>query len=129
MTAEELTKQIGALLNDDSSSSYRDAVEKLREISEALGASLPNVIVVLEPGHVSRRGQHFSLVLASGKLGLRDVLFRATVPDSGFPVSLDLFEEDSPECADAESLEKAVLGFLKNPMVAQRLRMVKAAAA
>ncbi|MFO0592498.1 MAG: hypothetical protein U0441_33450 [Polyangiaceae bacterium] len=133
MTDEELKNTIAGMLKDDraGASAFHDAVRKLRAIATALEASLaPDVIDVrVEAGHRVNLGQQYSLVVCVPKAGLRDVLLRAYVPTEGFPVTLDLFDDEHPKCASLDELEATILHFLSHADVKQRLLEVKDVAA
>src|SRR5579871_5752491 len=69
--------------------------------------------VALEPGHLVNAGQQFNVVIhIPNRNQYRDTLFRAYIPPSGAPVTLD-FTGDVPERADTpDQLEERVIAFL-----------------
>ena len=133
MNDEELRTAIAGMLKDDrvGSSPFNEAVQKLRSLAAALEASLvPSAIEVrVEAGHRVNLGQQYSFVVRVPKAGIRDVLLRAYVPTDGFPVTLDLFDDDHPKCMDIDQLEATILRFLGHADVKQRLLEVKDIAA
>ncbi len=133
MNDDELKTKIADMLKDDrvNSASYQEVVKKLRVLATAVEASLsPGAVEVrLEAGHRVNLGQQYSMVVRVPKEGLRDVLLRAYVPSDGFPVTLDLFEDDHPKCLTLAELENTILTFLGHRDVRQRLLEVKDVAA
>lgn len=133
MSDPELNKKVANVLQDEheAPSAYDQVVSKLRDLAEAIETSLvPGTIEVrIEPGYRVNLGQQYSFVFRIAKAGFRDVLLRAYVPADGFPVSLDLFDENHPQCATLDALEAEILGFLGHRDVKQRLRALKAVAA
>jgi hypothetical protein len=133
MTDDELKRKITDMLRDDrqTSTRFREAVGKLRALAQALEASLvPNVVEVrLEPGHRVNYKQMYSFVVRIPKVGIRDVLFRAYVPADGFPVALELSDDEHPRCSTLEDLEATILRFLALPEVRMHLLEVRDLAA
>lgn len=66
------------------------------------------------PGFVTNLGQECRIVLRSPG-SVEHILFRAHVPASGFPVRLDLYEEDLVECRDQDTLRERLKEFLEHP--------------
>ncbi len=116
MDKDELKKKVAELLKEEAGDDldpFRQAVGKLRELAEAVEASFPQdaVRVHVEAGHRVNYGQQYNFVVYVDKVKLRDVLFRAYVPPDGFPVTLDFFDIERPECHDVGELENKVLDF------------------
>jgi hypothetical protein len=136
MNDDALKKTVAELLKDDRGEAalpYQQVKHKLLTLAEAIRASIEPredaVEVRLEAGHRVNLGQQFSFVVYVPLAKLRDVLFRAYVPVDGFPVTLDLFDDQHPHCDDLDALEKAILGFLAHPDVKLRLLEVRDLAA
>lgn len=136
MADQELNKKIAAVLKDErgaAPTAHDQVVSKLRDLAAGIEASLTpgtgTIEVRIEPGYRVNLGQQYSFVFRIPKAGFRDVLLRAYVPPGGFPVSLDLFEDNRPQCATLEALEDAIIGFLGHPDVKQRLLSLKDVAA
>jgi hypothetical protein len=136
MPDAELNKKIAAVLRDEQGAvpdDYDRVVNKLQDLAAGIEASLTSgsatIEVRIEPGYRVNLGQQYSLVLRVPKTGFRDVLLRAYVPVDGFPVSLDLFDDNHPRCDTLEALENEILGFLGHKDVKLRLRSLKRMAA
>lgn len=134
MDKDELKKKVAELLKEEAGDGldrFRLAVGKLRELAEAVEASFPadTVRVHVEAGHRVNYGQQYNFVVDVAKMKLRDVLFRAYVPPDGFPVTLDLFDTERPECANEGELEAKVLEFLAHRDVRTRLLEIREIAA
>lgn len=83
----------------------------------------------LEAGHRLNRGQEYRFVVRVPIVGLEDTLLRAFVPTSGFPVALELDEDEQRRCTDLDQVEREILDFLALPDVKARLREVRDIAA
>jgi hypothetical protein len=134
MADAELNKKVAAVLKDERAAAptdYDKVLAKLRDLAAAIEASLtPGTIEVrIEPGHRVNLGQQYNFVFRIPKEGIRDVLLRAYVPAAGFPVVLDLFDDNHPECRTLEALEAELIGFLGHQDVKQRLLALKDLAA
>jgi hypothetical protein len=112
---------------EGASKPFVEAVQKLRFLAKAIEDSLVpgSIRVLVESGHRVNLGQQYSFVVDVPQAGLRDVLLRAYVPPDGYPVTLDLFEDERPVCGSLTELETAILRFLGNRDVKQRLLEVK----
>ena len=108
---------------------YEAAARIVGEVATALEESgiVPSARTTIEPGPLLGLGQQLNVVITIARTAFRSVLFRAYVPREGFPVSLDLFGEEIVRCADADALEDALLGFVRDQDVAARLRMIGSA--
>lgn len=103
-------------------SGYEEALQKLRDIAAGIQESLGEPFVVrIEPGYRVNQGQQFKLAIRLKDPEYSDFLFRAYVPPAGFPVTLDLFGEEHPACADVAGLEAKLLEFLRQTEVVQRI--------
>jgi hypothetical protein len=134
MTAEELNKKIAAVLQDERGAKptdYDRVVQKLRDLAQAIEASLaPGAIEVrIEPGYRVSLGQQYTFAFRIPKIGFRDVLLRAYVPPSGFPVNLDMLDDQRRPCQTLEAVEEEIIHFLGDPDVKQRLLSLKDVAA
>lgn len=98
-----------------------EVVGQLREIAEVVrGMAKPNVEVDVVPGFATVHGQqfNFSIKLIHGDyVCSNETLFRAYVPTGGYPVHLDLMQEDLTVCVDAQEFQNAILGFFARPAV------------
>lgn len=104
------------------SSGYEEALKKLREIASGIEESLGDPFVArIEPGYRVNQGQQFKLAIRLKDPEFSDFLFRAYVPPDGFPVTLDLFGDEHPACADVSELEAKLLEFLGKAEVVQRI--------
>lgn len=130
---QELRTKVASVLKDERvvSPAYHDVLRELRAMAAAIEESLmPDTIEVrIEPGHRANLGQQFLLVVRVPKADLRTVLLRVYVPAEGFPVSLDLFDGQQPQCENLDALETEILGFLRHPDVKHRLLALKDIAA
>jgi len=78
---------------------------------------------------VVSQGQQFKITVRVPKDHYQDVLFRAYVPFDGYPVTLDLSDDEDHECHDLASLEAEIISFLQRAGIKQRLRGIKRLAA
>jgi len=111
----------------DADRAYQQALKSLRDAVAAIGEALDaaELRVALEPGHLVGMGQQFNVLTQIERRGFRDVLFRAYIPTDGWPVSLDLFDDDFVSCQDEDALRKAIGGFIGRQEIRQRLRTLK----
>jgi len=94
-----------------------------RGIGAFIAEQFDQAQVTVEPGHRTRLGQQYNVVLRLLAQNFRDVMFRAYIPTTGFPVSLDLFGEDVTVCPDRARLEQELLMFTAE-QIRPRLRML-----
>ena len=95
----------------------KEAIEATVEAYKDQGLRL-----VIEPGFETELGRQLNVVVRIDSIQFRDVLFRAYVPSSGFPVSLDLFGENVRTCQDEKELRAAILEFIGRKDVSLRIR-------
>ncbi len=135
MDKDALKTKIADMLKDDREGTppFNEVLQELRALAEAVEESLAPkakaLEVRVEAGHRVNLGQQYSFVVHVPKAGLQDVLLRAYVPKDGFPVTLDLFDDERRKCSTIEELEMTILNFLGHPDVKQRLLEVKDLAA
>jgi len=126
MDIADFESKVSEILSTAETPAYLKALGALESMALAvqrqLGPGAPTVTV--EPGYQVAMGQQLNVVVAVPQRNFRDVLFRAYVPATGFPVSLDLYGEEPVRCADEAELEDQVLGFLARPQVRARLAML-----
>ena len=109
---------------------FRQTYEAIRKIADgirnALSKGRPGKLeVALEPGYLTNMGQQFRLRLSIPARKWEETLLRAYIPVDGFPVKLDLGEEEPVPCRDTAELEQAVLKVLKKPEIDSRLTIVR----
>jgi len=131
MDTTEFETQVGQILREPVSPTYREAVTALQSIARAiqkqLGQDGPQVAV--EPGCYIALGQQLNVAVRVPRTGFEEVLFRAYVPDTGYPIGLDLFGGEPVECADEMELQNQVLAFLRRPEVRNRMAWLRETAA
>jgi hypothetical protein len=122
---------VDALQPETSPPDYNEVVKKLREIADSMTKALsPAISVQAEPGHRVNLGDQYNFaLLVRDPYPYRDVLFRAYVPADGFPVTLDLFEDQKPECRSLDELVDNVTKFLGHADVKRRLTALRDLAA
>ena len=128
MRSEDLERKLSDILElQPEDERYTEATDVLERFAEALEAQLvPGEIrVMVEPGYQVQMGQQLNVVVAIEARNFRDVLFRAYVPMTGFPVSLDLYGEDAVRCDDETQLADEILQFMGQPEIKSRLGMLK----
>lgn len=109
---------------------FSQMLERLTKISDFLQSQIDSTKgkaqVVVEPGHLVNAGQQFNLVIhIAGRNHYRDTLFRAYIPASGTPVTLD-FIGDEPERVDtADALENSVILFLSREPIRVMIRTLR----
>ncbi|HEX8339545.1 MAG TPA: hypothetical protein VF624_01420 [Tepidisphaeraceae bacterium] len=109
---------------------YAQMKQRLDEVvaglQDTLDASKQKATVALEPGHMLNAGQQFNVVVRiANRNQFRDTLFRAYLPPSGAPATLD-FIGDRPEKAQTpEELEDRVIEFLSLEPIQGMMRSLK----
>jgi len=105
---------------------YDNALEKLESVAQGIQEVLGDPFVVrLEPGYRVDKGQQYKLAIRLDSPPFSDFLFRAYVPLDGFPVTLDLFGDKHPECADADALERELVQFLREDAVQRQIEALR----
>lgn len=104
-----------------------EVVDLLQQRIDRTGAKAQ---VALEPGHLVNAGQQFNVVVHIPKRNhYKDTLFRAYLPASGTPVTLD-FIGDEPETArTANELETLVIEFLSLDPIRRMIQSLREIAA
>jgi len=135
MTAKSLEERISETLKEKpgSPTPYDEAVTTLEKaaggIQRFLSPDSEAVQVRLEPSYRVNLGDQYRMVIRIPGQGFNDVLFRAYVPEDGFPVTLDLFDDEAPSCPDVAALEREIVEFLDHKDVKRRLSALKKLAA
>lgn len=75
-------------------------------------------------GFLTNLGQEWRVMMASAAGGPEHVMLRAHVAPGGFPVRLDLYEEELVECADEAALREALKRFLQDPTTRSNLELL-----
>lgn len=101
----------------------RDIAEGIREFVDK--SKTGQLDVDLEPGYVTNLGQQFRLCLGIPTRKWGETLLRAYIPSDGFPVKLDLGDEESVSCGNKQELDDAVLRFMKKPEITNRMSTVR----
>lgn len=110
-----------------SSAPTGDVVAAKRAVSGAVAAlniwlKDSSYIARLEAGHSVNYGlQHNVVVRPKGGGEFRDILFRAYIPASGFPVYLDLLAEELEVCNTVEMLQARISSLFGDPLFSGRL--------
>lgn len=125
--AERFSENLGKSQKPEFRKAYNALENVARGIRDTLRSpgSQHNLDVELEPGYITNLGQQFRLRLSIPTRKWQDTLLRAYIPTDGFPVRLDLGEEEPVTCADQGEIERAVLGFLTRPEIDGRLTIVR----
>ena len=85
------------------------------------GTTASNGRFYLEQGFSTNYGLQSKVVVRIENPPYQDVFFRFYVPLAGFPVVLDLWDEELTACDDLDQLEDKLSNFLDNPEVLARL--------
>ncbi len=122
--ADEIKRILAPSIRDEPYDAAKKALDQtVASIGEAL--ERPTLMVTVEPGHLVNMGQQFNILTEIPTRQFRDVLFRAYIPTDGWPVSLDLFDDDFVLCSDEAALEGAIVDFVRRPEIRQRLLTLK----
>lgn len=121
MSPSNFDSQLDQILDFSASASdpYGQTYEEIKSIAESIQRKLNDgltgdpIQVEIEPGFKASLGQQLRINVRIPQKQYRDTLFRAYVPTTGFPISLDLYGENPEECNNAQELQTKVLGFLK----------------
>lgn len=98
---------------------YGQSYEELKQIAGSIERKLNDglqgtpIKVEIEPGLQATMGQQLRVNVRIPSKQFRDTLFRAYIPEDGFPIQLDLYGEEPERCDDAQQLQEKVLDFLK----------------
>jgi hypothetical protein len=132
MAKQPLEQRLKGALAFDATppAAYAEMVARLRAIAEILEKEIDagrNVAqVTLEPGHLVDAGlQYNAVVHLSRRNRFRDTLFRAYVPASGEPVTLDLTGDRPTLVRSPDELEDRVVDFLSRPEIRGMLRELR----
>lgn len=119
-----LQQWVSGKLADQSQSSYEDAIQTLRQIAlEIEKTLLPGKIeICLAQSYHTDIGRQHKVVLRIPEQQYSDILLRAYVPVEGYPVTLDLFDDLCPSCADATAIKSTVKDFLQHKDVQRLLK-------
>jgi hypothetical protein len=112
---------------DDSPPPMYDAMKaRLKGVATRLSRSIDpqgTATVTLEPGHTLNVGQQFNVVVhIPQRNNFRDTIFRAYLPPSGTPVTLDFFGGAAQTAVSPEQLEQHVIDFLSLPAIRGMIR-------
>src|SRR5580704_6965308 len=130
-TAKSLEERISDTLKEDPGgpTPYDEAVTTLEKaaggLQQFLSPGSDAVQVRLEPSSRVNLGDQYRMVIRIPSQGFNDVLFRAYVPEDGFPVTLDLFDDEAPTCPDVAALEQEIVKFVDHKDVKRRLSALK----
>jgi hypothetical protein len=114
----------GALSGGAVGTSFDSVITVLQQVAAGIHRAIfkdtEAVYIRLEPGFVVNMGQQISVVVSAD--GFKDTLFRAYVPQDGFPVTLDFFGDTGLVCDDEQTLRTRLVQFLKDKDVQMRLK-------
>lgn len=93
---------------------YDEVMAVLAKFSEAIEAfTKKKVACEALPGHVTNLGQEYRITLVPRGGPAREyLLLRVHVPAAGYPVQLDLYDDDLAGCNDEAALNNALTEFL-----------------
>ena len=96
---------------------YDEVMVVLARFGEAIEAFTKNKVACEPlPGHVTNLGQEYRITLVpQGGPAREYLLLRAHVPAAGYPVHLDLYDDDLVTCDDRDALNNALTEFLGRP--------------
>lgn len=117
---------LNALGTGKSGTGYEKTKSKLREICDKLETAISKgakkaVVVTMQPGFRANMGQQLNIVVRIPEQRYQDTLFRAYIPLEGFPVYLDFYAEQPVRAETLEEMDEAVLGFLSQEDIQNRL--------
>jgi len=74
------------------------------------------------PGFTVDIGQEWRIVLSpAAKPSFSWILLRAYLPPDGFPVTLNVYDDEMTECKKSTELQKALTEYLQNPNVQESI--------
>ena len=125
MRNEDLTRKLKALVDapdDDFEAAQRD-LDQIREaIQDGVFSATP-AQVKLEPGFRTNFGLQIKMDVHTATNTY--TLFRANVPETGYPIRLDLYGEELEQVDDAKQLEERVFKFLSEPQTKATLQTLR----
>ena len=143
--SRQIKKDNDRTWRDKKNSALTDYIVEMSEVSEGQGSVLAtmkdlcdwlqsrfdpmasDVVFKLERGVQSDEELSKYRVAVENKYGNKDVMFRASLSEAGFPVYLDLDGEDVRTCLDDKDLEDEVRMFFDREVVELSLDEFKTA--
>ena len=98
----------------------------MQEKKQAIPPAIRRVECVLEPGMLVNIGQEWRVKLRATQRSYEQILLRAYVSVKGYPVMLDLYEEDMIECKSKAILRRRLKEFLRQSSTADLIALFAA---
>ena len=126
MAGDSFAEKLGAVLVQPppDAKAYQEALDVLKTVADAIGRQL-GMAVELALGYSVNIGQQWNVVVKPPSVIPEFTLFRAYIPATGFPLSLDLWEDEYRQCQDKASLESTLLDFLGRPAIKTQLDSIR----
>lgn len=121
MTLDDFRRQLAETVQVTPPAGLAAVMERLSAVAGALGGSFAPADVHLESGWTTNYGKQYKVVVSLPAMHLEETLLKVYVPVTGFPVMLDLYDEQPSEAADLEALDRAILSFLSRSDTRTRL--------
>lgn len=118
MPTNDFDTQLDTALDFSTTDPFGESYQVLKRIADSIAKKLNEnltstpIAVEIEPGFQATMGQQLRVILRIPAKGFRDTLFRAYVPENGWPIQLDLYGEQPEACSDEQALQDRVLEFL-----------------
>ena len=80
----------------------------------------------LERGYLVNMGQEWRVKIRATRRSYEQILLRAYISSSGYPIMIDLYEEDMIECKTPLSLRKRLKEFLQQPSTSDLITLFAA---
>ncbi len=104
---------------------YNTVVGVLEEVCDAVGIVTQQAVEChVASGFLVNWGQELRVVAKPRGRDFEHILLRCYVPVDGFPVRLDVYDEDLEECGTEESLRESLSAFLREGATADALRLL-----
>ena len=122
---DRLAKELADIGEEsDDFSSARNVVEETRAaISRAVAND--SLEVGYEVGRNVDHGLQHNVFVRTKDGRFKDLVYRAYIPMDGFPVRLDLLQEELVTCDTMQELEDAIAAFFQTPGLKTRLTMYR----
>lgn len=121
-------QRISLTLDGDTVADFKKALDDMNAVVNSirqLFGSRNEISVALEPGYQVIDGQQFNVIIAIPSAQFQRTLFRAYIPETGYPVTLDLNGDETVLCDSPGVLGEQVAKFINSGDTQTHLKIVQ----